>query len=121
MVRLIVFISLCCLTLTTYSQSNENEIKYVSKSMHLKVVDKNFKEVSLVPMSDFVGIVYNKFYKSYVIVPVMEDGIGEIKLSYLKKEADGSIRTVDKDGAIHYVFDDLATNGTLRILKMTAL
>ena len=114
-----IFLTLSFFTIiftASYSQDKSN-ITYTSKAMYLQAVNDKGDEVSLIPMSNNVTIIYDTFYKSFTIIPIMEDGIGEIKLTYLKTEKNGSIKMLDKDGMIHYVINSISLDGRLRILR----
>lgn len=114
-------ITLCLLVFTlltnVYSQSTSTKISYLSNSMHVLATDKNNKEVTTIPLSNSVLIDYDTFYKSYTIVCMTDDGLANMKFSYVQTEPNGTIRMMDKDGNIHYVIDKLKESGSLKIRR----
>ena len=105
----------------SFSQGNSNIIKYTSNSMHLRIENKDGKEISTIPMSNKVTIEYDNFYKSYSLFLIMQEGYSIMKLTFLKNESNGSIRMIDEKGEIYYIIDTLSKDGRLRMLRTKTL
>ena len=89
--------------------------------MHLRIENKDGKEISTIPMSNKVTIEYDNFYKSYSLFLIMQEGYSIMKLTFLKNESNGSIRMIDEKGEIYYIIDTLSKDGRLRMLRTKTL
>lgn len=112
LISLFFFLALSC-----FSQSRETDkIKYDAPGIYFVLQDQDGKEITRIPEGKDVMIEYDTFFKSYDLIYKNSQGtLSMLKLEY-RKEEDGIISVVDRNGNSLIVMDFLETKGGLLIV-----